>query len=122
MLQACVRTAAAGKPAFSGCKGRAASRSGPLPLALDLGTPKAANAESVKLQGQLVRMDNIGDDWHDFMIHTLHRFYVDAYSFMGSSWGLSGPTNVHNMICFSSICLGKEKDMLFFVLTSKPSY
>jgi hypothetical protein len=115
MLQACVRTAAAGKPAFSGCKGRAASRSGPLPLALDLGTPKAANAESVKLQGQLVRMDNIGDDWHDsyFMIHTLLDFMWMRVVLWVPVGGLSGPTNVHNMICFSSICLGKEKDMLF---------
>jgi hypothetical protein len=114
MLQACVRTAAAGKPAFSGCKGRAASRSGPLPLALDLGTPKAANAESVKLQGQLVRMDNIGDDWHDFMIHTLHRFYVDAYSFMGSSWGSfwSNKCAQHDMLLFN--LFGKRKGYALF--------
>jgi len=39
---------------------RAARRPGPLPLALNLGTPKAANAEPVKLQGLLVQCNTTG--------------------------------------------------------------
>lgn len=37
---------------------RAARRPGPLPLALNLGTPKAANAEPVKLHGRLVQYNS----------------------------------------------------------------
>jgi len=39
---------------------RAVRRPGPLPLALNLGTPKAANAEPVKLQGLLVQCNTTG--------------------------------------------------------------